>query len=72
VVYGITASGKRDITNECALTIDAVFGTFAGATVTLGSHGGKTSITAACGELGGSAALMVKLTCPSRWRCGNR
>jgi hypothetical protein len=62
VVYGITASGKRDITTDCALTIDATFGTFAGATVTIGSHGGKTSVAAACGELAGSADLIVNLT----------
>lgn len=62
VVYGVTASGRRDITSTCALAIDGTFGTFTGATVTVGPRGGKTPITAACGTLTGEAVLNINLT----------
>lgn len=62
VVYGITAAGKQDVTSDCALAIDATFGSFAGATVTVGPHGGKTGITATCGMVTGEAVLTVNLT----------
>jgi hypothetical protein len=62
VVYGITPGGKVDITSSCGLTIDGNFGTFNGATVTVGPHGGKTPVTAACGGLTGNAELSVNVT----------
>lgn len=61
-VYGISAAGKRDITAECSFSIDATFGSFTDATVTVGPHGGKTSVIAGCGTLAGEAVLNVNVT----------
>ncbi|HVK85409.1 MAG TPA: hypothetical protein VM513_14925 [Kofleriaceae bacterium] len=63
-VYGV-ANGyaKQDITARCSLAIDAAFGTFTDATVTVQGRGGKTPIIAACGDgLAGQAQLVVNLT----------
>lgn len=61
VVYGVNGSKQTDITDRCVLDIDAAFGTFAGATVTVGAHGGKTPVLATCGALTGQAQLAVNL-----------
>ncbi len=60
-VYGVSPSGRTEITADCTLAIDPSFGTFAAATATVLPHGGKTTITAACGELTGTALLGVNL-----------
>jgi hypothetical protein len=62
-VYGV-ANGyaKHDITASCTLTIDATFGRFADATVTVQSRGGKTPIVASCDGLTGQAQLVVNLS----------
>jgi hypothetical protein len=60
-VYGVAMSGRTEITADCALALDPDFGTFAGATATVLPHGGKTTITATCGMLTGSAVLAVNL-----------
>jgi hypothetical protein len=60
-VYGVHAGGRSDITSTCTLGIDASFGTFSGATVTIVPHGGKTSVTALCGDKAGAAELAVNL-----------
>ncbi len=62
VVYGITANGKRDITTDCVLALDPVFGSFTDATAIVGPHGGKTTVAAVCGENTGEAVLNVSLT----------
>ncbi len=62
VVYGITPAGKRDITSECSLALDPVFGSFTDATAVVGPHGGKTPVAATCGSLTGEAVLNVNLT----------
>jgi hypothetical protein len=60
-VYGVTGSGKKDITSTCQLGIDANFGSFTAATATVLPRGGKTTITATCDELTGTALLGVNL-----------
>jgi hypothetical protein len=61
-VYGV-ANGytKRDITASCTLTIDAAFGTFTDATVTVQGRGGKTPVMASCDGLAGQAQLVIDL-----------
>jgi hypothetical protein len=61
-VYGVKAGAKTEITTTCHLAIDASFGTSTGATVTVGGHGGATTVTANCAGQTGTAALVVKLT----------
>ena len=61
VVYGVNGSKKQDITARCGLDIDASFGTFTGATVTVQAHGGKTTVNATCGMLTGQGVLSVNL-----------
>jgi hypothetical protein len=61
VVSGISSGTKKDITANCALTIDSNFGNFAMATVTVFPHGGKTTVTATCGTQSGTAELVVNL-----------
>jgi hypothetical protein len=61
VIYGVNGSSKKDITAQCGLDIDPEFGTFAGATVTVRAHGGKTTVNATCGPLTGTGALAVNL-----------
>jgi hypothetical protein len=61
VIYGVNGSSKEDITAQCGLDIDPEFGTFAGATVTVRAHGGKTTVNATCGPLTGTGALAVNL-----------
>ncbi|HEX5062738.1 MAG TPA: hypothetical protein VFV99_25370 [Kofleriaceae bacterium] len=60
-VYGVNGSEKTDITLKCALSMDADFGTFVDATATVLPHGGKTTITAICNTLTGTALLGVNL-----------
>ena len=61
-VFGVTKSGtKKEITSDCALTMDANFGSFAAAVATVGAHGGKTAIAAACGMQTGSAVLAINI-----------
>lgn len=60
-VYGVTATGRQEITASCALSIDANFGTFQDATVTVGALGGKTAVNAVCSGLTGSAQLAVNI-----------
>ncbi|HEY5952116.1 MAG TPA: hypothetical protein VIV40_41750 [Kofleriaceae bacterium] len=60
-VYGVTTSGKTEITGQCQLGMDANFGTFTNATATVLPHGGKTTITAVCSTLTGTALLGVNL-----------
>jgi hypothetical protein len=60
-VFGINGSSKTDITSQCALAMDADFGSFSNATATVVAHGGKTTITAACDTLMGTALLGVNL-----------
>ncbi len=61
-VFGVTASGKTDITTDCALGMDADFGSFTNATATVLPRGGKTTITATCDTQSGTALLAVNLT----------
>ncbi|HEU4613123.1 MAG TPA: hypothetical protein VFS15_13625, partial [Kofleriaceae bacterium] len=60
-VYGVTASGRTEITASCALSLDPDFGTFSNATATVLPHGGKTNVTATCGMQTGTALLGVNL-----------
>jgi len=60
-VYGISDSGKRDITARCTLSVDPEFASFADATATVFPHGGKTTVSALCDTLTGSALLGVNL-----------
>lgn len=60
-VYGVAGDDRVDITADCALSVDPAFGGFADATLTVAPHGGKTSITAACGAASGTALLTVNL-----------
>ena len=62
VVWGVNGDTKTDITSKCALTIDAAFGAFTEATVTVNPHGGKTQVLAGCVDLQGTALLIVNLT----------
>ncbi|HEY0253923.1 MAG TPA: hypothetical protein VGC41_20475, partial [Kofleriaceae bacterium] len=62
VVLGTDSTGEHEITDKCALSIDATFGTTAGKTVTVSSRGGTTSVTAICGASQGAATLNVNLT----------
>ncbi len=61
-VFGVTGTDRTDITADCALAIDPMFGTIAGPVVTVQSRGGKTPVTATCGGETGSAELSVNLT----------
>ena len=62
-ITGIASDGTRtDITLGCALTLDAVFGTAMAQTVTVGPHGGKTTVTAVCGAQAGTAQIIVNLS----------
>ena len=61
-VYGTDASGEHEITSSCALTVDAAFGSFSGATLTAAPHGGQTQVIAACGSSTGTAMLQIELT----------
>lgn len=60
-VYGVTGSGRTEITASCALSLDPDFGVFSNATVTVLPHGGKTNVTATCGMQTGTALLAVNL-----------
>src|SRR5262249_4397563 len=60
-VFGVTGSNKTDITSKCTLSIDPDFGTFTQATATVLPRGGKTTITASCDMLTGTAVLGVNL-----------
>jgi hypothetical protein len=60
-VFGVNGSKKIDITSRCALAVDARFGSFNGATLTILAHGGKTTVDATCGALTGQGALKVDL-----------
>ncbi len=60
-VYGVTMSGKTDITSKCTLGMDPDFGTFAAAQATVLPRGGKTTITASCDTQTGTAVLGVNL-----------
>jgi hypothetical protein len=62
-VYGV-ANGyeKQDITATCSLAIDASYGAFTDATVTVQGRGGKTPITASCDGLSGEAQIVITLT----------
>ena len=60
-VYGISGGKMVDITADCALSIDTAFGTFAAQTLTVGPHGGKTSVTATCGKQTGSTGVIIQL-----------
>ncbi|CAN5724247.1 hypothetical protein BH11MYX3_BH11MYX3_16670 [soil metagenome] len=61
-VFGVVGNDRKDITATCALTVDSTFGVFTDATVTVGPHGGKTLVTAGCGDLTGTGDLLVNLT----------
>ena len=58
-VFGINGSSKTDVTSLCALAMDADFGSFSNATATVVARGGKTTITAACGTLTGTAPAVL-------------
>ncbi len=60
-VFGVSAGQRTDITSTCALEISVIFGSASGATVTVGPHGGKTTVGVSCGGLAGSADLAVVL-----------
>jgi hypothetical protein len=61
-VFGVSGSSRTDITGQCALDVNPYFGAFTGATVTVGPHGGKTSIDALCGTVTASGELIVNLS----------
>lgn len=61
-VFGVVGNDRTEITTRCTLSVDATFGTFAAATATIGPHGGKTLVSAACSDLAGTADLIVNLT----------
>jgi hypothetical protein len=61
-VYGVLDGTKTDITDDCILSVDAEFGTFTDATVTVGPHGGKTPVVATCMAQTGQGLLAVNLT----------
>lgn len=60
-VYGVGDGAKVDITSKCQLGIDPDFGSFTSATATVLPRGGKTTITATCETLTGTALLGVNL-----------
>lgn len=61
-VYGVTGAERTEITAQCTLAIDPVFGTVAGASVTVGPRGGRTQVRATCGARTAAADLTVTLT----------
>ena len=62
-ITGVASDGTRtDLTGACTLSLDALFGTATAQTVTVGPHGGKTSVLAVCTDKTGSAELIVNLT----------
>ena len=61
-VFGMKGGTQTDITADCMLSVDPNFGTATDAVVTVGPHGGKTSVVATCGSQAGMAQLIVQLT----------
>lgn len=60
-VYGVLDGDRTEITADCALAIDASFGSFTDATVTVVPHGGKTAVLATCGMRTAEGLLVVNL-----------
>src|SRR5258708_26789497 len=61
-VYGLSGATGTDITSTCKLQIDAAFGAFAAATLTIAAHGGKATVTATCdGNVMVTGELVVTL-----------
>ena len=60
-VFGVHGSARTEITTDCVFAMDPDFGSFAAATATVLPRGGKTTITATCDELSGTALLGVNL-----------
>src|ERR1051325_2158735 len=61
-VFGVDGGSRTEITGSCTLSIDPDFGTFAVAALTVGAHGGKTTVNASCGAQTGSTGLIISLT----------
>jgi hypothetical protein len=61
-VFGVNGNTKTDITADCNLSVDTTYGMFAAATLTALPHGGKTPVTAVCGDASGSAELVINIT----------
>ncbi len=61
-VYSTSMRGVRtDITAQCALSLDATFGTVAASVVTVLPHGGETLVRASCGARTATSQLIVDL-----------
>ena len=61
VVYGVNGGSRTEITSTCTLGLDPDFGTFTNATATVLPRGGKATVTAACGDLTGTAVLGINV-----------
>jgi hypothetical protein len=67
-VFGIAGGKRTEITDQCTLAIDPLFGSVASAVVSVGPHGGKTTVAATCvdptsaASLTATAQLLVNLT----------
>ncbi|MGN6110993.1 MAG: TolB family protein [Kofleriaceae bacterium] len=61
-VYGVAGGRRTEITADCALSVDASFGKFSGATLAVLPRGGKTPVLATCGAQSGQGVLVVNLT----------
>ena len=61
--FGVADDGTRTaITTHCSFVMQDPFGSFAAATATVGTFGGKATVTAVCGEQQGQAQLIINLT----------
>lgn len=60
--FGVVGSMKTEITASCGFHVDPLFGTVAGATLTVAAHGGTTDVAADCGSQSGKSKLTVNLT----------
>ena len=61
-VFGVVGTTRTDISSTCSLTLDSNFGTSNGTSITVGPHGGTTSIVASCGTQAGATSLTVNLS----------
>jgi hypothetical protein len=60
---GVIGGVAKDVTPSCSWSLQsAAFGTFAGATLTAGPLGGKTTVTASCGGQTATSDLTVIVT----------
>ena len=60
--FALIGGSKTDVTPDCNWSVDASFGSFSGATLTLKPRGGSTNVSAGCQGVTGTSALQVTLT----------